>query len=899
MGEGRSLMWVRALRYACALAAALAIGLPASALANTIHVTSPTDEVSTLNGCSLREAVIAANTDTGGPGTDCDPGAGDDTIELPDGHYVLTRTGAAENLADTGDLDLTDNVTIVGTGADSTLIDGNLTDRVFDNTNGTSELRDLTVENGKTADGDPGAAGIAGGSGTGATSLGGLGNGAPDSGGGIRNSATLTLTRVKVTGNTAGEGGAGGTGDTGGSGSAGSPGGNSFGGAGGNGANGGGIANEGGALTITDSEITLNLAGNGGRGGDGGSGGVGGDGSNGGPGGSSFGGTGGYGGSGGGLYHASGSLVVFGSTFANNRAGDGGHGGNGGNGASGGSGSAANGGGGGLSDGGGSNFGGGGGAIDAEAGTVELTDTTLSGNSAGDAGDGGDAGNGGAGGMGAGGFGAGGNASGGPGGPAGFGGGAVLSGSLSSLTRVAVVNNAAGQGADGGDAGNGGNGATGGTSLGAGGGGGGLNGGLDLNAGSSNLLNVTVGANQAGNGGNGGTAGSVGSGGIPTPATSGNGGQGGSDAGVLVGAGSAAFTHDTIARNTVGLGGSGATGGADGIQGGLVGQGGSATLRSSIVAYNTAEQCGGTFTDGGHNLSFPNDNTCPADVHGDPKVGVVANNGGLTPTMALGAGSAAIDAAGTGFPCPAADQRGVPRPKGAACDIGAFERAAPSATTGGASSITGVSAKLAGTANPDGLPTTYRFQFGKTTAYGSQTPGVGIGSGTAGVPAHATLTGLEPNTTYHYRLVVTNGDGTAFGADRTFKTLSVTATPPFTGAPIVSKKAEVKKKKAKIKVACPALAVTPCKGTLKLMVKVKKKGKKKTLRLGKATFTIAAGQTRTVTLKVSKKGLKLLKKRKKLKASARTRATDARGGTPVVKTGKVTLKPAKKKKKKK
>jgi hypothetical protein len=50
----------------------------------------------------------------------------------------------------------------------------------------------------------------------------------------------------------------------------------------------------------------------------------------------------------------------------------------------------------------------------------------------------------------------------------------------------------------------------------------------------------------------------------------------------------------------------------------------------------------------------------------------LAGNGGPTLTMALAAGSPAIDAADGGA-CPATDQRGVSRPQGAGCDVGAFE----------------------------------------------------------------------------------------------------------------------------------------------------------------------------------------------------------------------------------
>src|SRR5581483_6167731 len=63
--------------------------------------------------------------------------------------------------------------------------------------------------------------------------------------------------------------------------------------------------------------------------------------------------------------------------------------------------------------------------------------------------------------------------------------------------------------------------------------------------------------------------------------------------------------------------------------------------------------------------------------------GPLAGNGGPTPTLGLGAGSPALDkvpASGAG--CSATDQRGIPRPQGAACDIGAFEQIVAPLNTG-------------------------------------------------------------------------------------------------------------------------------------------------------------------------------------------------------------------------
>ena len=108
----------------------------------------------------------------------------------------------------------------------------------------------------------------------------------------------------------------------------------------------------------------------------------------------------------------------------------------------------------------------------------------------------------------------------------------------------------------------------------------------------------------------------------------------------------------------------------------------------------------------------------------------------------------------------------------------------PASTTGPASSVTASSAQLGGSVNPNGSATTYSFQYGATTAYGSQTAAVSAGSGTSPVAASATLTGLAADTTYHYRLVATSAGGPADGNDATFTTaraLPGVATGPAAG----------------------------------------------------------------------------------------------------------------------
>jgi hypothetical protein len=101
--------------------------------------------------------------------------------------------------------------------------------------------------------------------------------------------------------------------------------------------------------------------------------------------------------------------------------------------------------------------------------------------------------------------------------------------------------------------------------------------------------------------------------------------------------------------------------------------------------------------------------------------------------------------------------------------------AAPAVTTGAAKSTTATSATLTGTVNPEGQATTYHFQYGLTTSYGSVTPSANAGSGTKNSAVAAMIASLTPNTTYHYRLVATNATGTTMGADRSFKTAKAAA----------------------------------------------------------------------------------------------------------------------------
>ncbi|HWM64342.1 MAG TPA: hypothetical protein VNP96_10190 [Solirubrobacterales bacterium] len=106
----------------------------------------------------------------------------------------------------------------------------------------------------------------------------------------------------------------------------------------------------------------------------------------------------------------------------------------------------------------------------------------------------------------------------------------------------------------------------------------------------------------------------------------------------------------------------------------------------------------------------------------------------------------------------------------------------PSAETLAASDVQGRQATGNGKVDPNGISTTYRFEYGTTSGYGSTTQSWNAGSGWGAGEFNGTIPNLRPATTYHYRIVATNSAGTSHGADQTFTTL--TAAPIATTGPV-------------------------------------------------------------------------------------------------------------------
>jgi hypothetical protein len=130
---------------------------------------------------------------------------------------------------------------------------------------------------------------------------------------------------------------------------------------------------------------------------------------------------------------------------------------------------------------------------------------------------------------------------------------------------------------------------------------------------------------------------------------------------------------------------------------------------------------------------------------------------------------------------PAFDFAGTARPQGAGYDIGAYEyevsTTPPTVTTNAASGLTTTGATLNANLTSKGSASTVTvsFEYGPTTAYGSTATGIPPTLTSTGAFT-ASLTGLTPNTTYHYRAKAV-GDGTTYGSDQQFTTYNINSPP--------------------------------------------------------------------------------------------------------------------------
>lgn len=104
---------------------------------------------------------------------------------------------------------------------------------------------------------------------------------------------------------------------------------------------------------------------------------------------------------------------------------------------------------------------------------------------------------------------------------------------------------------------------------------------------------------------------------------------------------------------------------------------------------------------------------------------------------------------------------------------------APQVTTNDATFIDSDAAQLNGTVDPNGRETTYWFEYGQTTSYGLTTATFTAGSGTEAVAVNSLVSGLLPDSVYHFRLVADDGVTRVNGGDKSFKTIKRSVLTPI------------------------------------------------------------------------------------------------------------------------
>ena len=176
----------------------------------------------------------------------------------------------------------------------------------------------------------------------------------------------------------------------------------------------------------------------------------------------------------------------------------------------------------------------------------------------------------------------------------------------------------------------------------------------------------------------------------------------------------------------------------------------------------------------------------------------------------------------------------------------------PTATTGAATNLLPDGAKLLGKVNAEGSVTSYRFEYGPTTAYGQSTP-AGSTVGSVDENVSAVIAGLHPASTYHFRLVASNAGGTTLGADQALTTL----VRPV-GHAANPARAQVKKGKAMVPLTCKGSALAECTGTLKLRARIEKGIRFILVDIGTASYDFFGQHTETIVVRLNRNGSKVL-----------------------------------------
>jgi hypothetical protein len=375
--------------------------------------------------------------------------------------------------------------------------------------------------------------------------------------------------------------------------------------------------------------------------------------------------------------------------------------------------------------------------------------------------------------------------------------------------------------------------------------------------------------------------------------------------------GSAILEYLTLDHNTAA--------GAEAIAGDIDAAGKSTEIVGSLLGGGSPENCNTQLTQAvGHNIS--SDSTCFATAE-DPELGPLQNNGGPTDTEMLLPGSPAIDASSA--PCEDHfDQRGVSRPQGGGCDVGAYElvqtadlgvsgSAAPDSVNEGSqvaftfdvnSSAPTLDPSVANDAvQPtltDVLPAGLKFLAGSPgcSANGQTVtcdlPSVADNAGPAPVTISTQAVGLSSIS--NTATVSSPRPDSDTGDDSATVTVTSNGPPPLTqtlppiAAPVPQQPqasvsligiSKIAGDSASVRLACsgsPCLGTATASGVERLLgVKLlavsasrhKAKARKKPVTVGTTSFSIPPGQIRTVTIRLNATGRKLLTRFRTLPAT--------------------------------
>ena len=229
-------------------------------------------------------------------------------------------------------------------------------------------------------------------------------------------------------------------------------------------------------------------------------------------------------------------------------------------------------------------------------------------------------------------------------------------------------------------------------------------------------------------------------------------------------------------------------------------------------------------------------------------------------------------------------------------------------TTGGASDVSQSTATVSGSVNPEGAAVKAHFDFGTTTSYGSTTSDQTIGVANTSQGFSAGLGGLPAGTTIHYRAVVTSDFGTLVGNDQTFTTaaagggnaagpapviLGVPPAPDLTPPTVtlrlkrISLKRLLKTGKLQLVLTASEASVDVITATVvppRARASAAAKKKRRPVTIGRARATFTGPGSKTVSLRLTRRGKAALRHRRSARITVKNKATDTAGNSRTTKT---------------